>query len=296
MPIAEFEEKSYEIAMAIELSAERGFVLPPGQVAEKVLGYDAAATPSPSNSIWGVLGVKRPNGLVLIPPLWATGVRPAASRLPTVPISLILQYKRPEYLSAPQAKQWKLWGRPYFRFQRTPHQHRALAQLERSIGTRGLVRYASPAFWQYTELEAASLRRQVATSSGYVSPGALGRHHVWTYRVPGSVGRPNPSGAAVDFETLDRLRELRGVVADQGNSQAAVEQLGDPLLAHLAVLGEASRHRRPWLRQLVTAWRASLLRDQPDLSVEQIDGLCNIASTVTLTQSMGASWGIMAGT
>ena len=103
MPWAEFEEKQYEIAATVELG-RRGDVFGAGQVLEKIVGYDAAAAPSADHPIWRVLRLPRPRGLRLLPSHWQRRTQPAARELPSVAVSLILQYKRPEYLLSRQRK------------------------------------------------------------------------------------------------------------------------------------------------------------------------------------------------
>jgi hypothetical protein len=156
LPVAQFEEKEYEIAAAVELAlgaGSGGMVYAVGQVLEKLVGYDSASDPMDTNPIWAVLEVPRPPGIRLVPSLWLPGKPPPASRLPSRPISLILQYKRPTYLRGHAAKQWRQWEAPYFRFERTRDQQTVLARLERKTGKDVVVRYAAPAFWRRYELE-----------------------------------------------------------------------------------------------------------------------------------------------
>lgn len=108
---AHFHEKEYEVGFGIELASggsQRAPVFSCGQVLEKVLGYDATADPSHDHLIWRLLRVPRPAGLRLLPAHWSRGPQPTAGSLPVTPISLILQYKRPEYLFGPTAKQWRM--------------------------------------------------------------------------------------------------------------------------------------------------------------------------------------------
>jgi len=60
VPFAEFWEKEFETAFAIELAIDGGYVLSSSQVIEKIIGYDAAAHPAASNIIWQILNVPRP--------------------------------------------------------------------------------------------------------------------------------------------------------------------------------------------------------------------------------------------
>ena len=94
-----FEEKSYENAYIIELARGRGAsraVFSPGQVLENILGFDAAAAPGAAHPLWEVIALPRPPGLSIVPSLWATGHQPSPLELPTYPVGIFLQFKRPE--------------------------------------------------------------------------------------------------------------------------------------------------------------------------------------------------------
>ena len=80
MPVAEFEEKEYEVAADIELARNPDKFGPrlfsSGQVLEKILGYEAAADPWAGHRVWIVLGIPRPKGIRLLPPFWHPGEEP----------------------------------------------------------------------------------------------------------------------------------------------------------------------------------------------------------------------------
>jgi hypothetical protein len=145
---AEFEEKEYEGAALQELGCGRvGPVLPAGQVLESIVGYDAAADPGPDHVIWRLLAIERPVGLRLVPTLWDGAPRsPLAGRLPSAPVSLLLQFTRPEWLTDRRSGQWRLWGRAYYRFTIDGPQLALLRRLETAVGGQALVPYAAPAF------------------------------------------------------------------------------------------------------------------------------------------------------
>lgn len=284
MPWAEFEEKQYEIAATLELG-RRGDVFGAGQVLEKIVGYDAAAAPSSDHPMWRVLRVSRPSGLRLLPSHWQPGENPNSEELPSVLVSLILQYKRPEYLRRANAKQWRLWKRPYFRITRGPNQQRILLRLERNLGPAAIVRYAAPAFWQRGELEAAQLAHRVLLQSGYVQPSDFGRHSVWSYSEPGIDGRANPDGSRRPFETFESLFYSEGSISGPGNLA-----LYEGLPQHLHGLGEAAMARNPALRSKVEEWVRRLLSRDLGLTPDQISQLGNLAAIVTVTDQIGASW------
>lgn len=283
MPWAEFEEKQYEVAATVELG-RRGDVFGAGQVLEKIVGYDAAAAPSVDHPVWRVLRAPRPRGLRLLPDHWQPGRQPTADELPSVVVSLILQYKRPEYLRGANAKQWGFWARPYFRITRTSHQQRVLLRLERSLGVAAEIRYAAPAFWQRGELEAAQLAHTVLERTGYVRPSDLGSHRVWTYDQPGVDGQPNPAGRSRPFETFEELFS-RGLPTERAD---VLPYAGLP--RHLRALGEAATARNPRLRREVRAWISTLLSRDIGLTPDQITQVGDLAAIVTVTDEIGASW------
>lgn len=294
MGAAGFEEKTYEVAYCIELAIGAGskhLVYSPGQVLENLLGFDAASNPGPHHMIWSVLALPRPHGVQLVPPLWGAtkAMQPQATVLPSNPISIFLQFKRPEYLRGPAAKQWKMWGHPYYRFKRVKKQQQVLGRLERRLAGRAVVRYAAPAFHTMGELEAAQIASSVITQSGHVPPARLRRHHWWTYDAPGNYGRPNPDGEPSVFERFDDLLEEA-----LGRSAAGTElrpYTSEPLFGlreHLRMTAAASREREPQLRRDVDSWARQL--DGLDLDSQIISSLRDFASIQTLMARTNGAW------
>jgi hypothetical protein len=293
LPPAQFEQKQYEQAVCSELSVsvdgEYGFFMSAGQVLEAIVGYDAVSAPARNHLIWRLLEVPRPRGVRLVPDFWDATNQPTPDRLPITPISLVLQFKRPDRLRGARAKQWHLWRTPYFRFERRGEQHRVLVQLERALGDQALVRYAAPAFSTIGQLEAAHRTRQVIARSGFVSPGALGKHKVWTYVGPGVDGKGNPGGRTQAFPTFDSL--LEQMLSRSQGSTAVVRShsIGD----HLDALGAAATYRRPGLRTSLDAWARALDAAGVELSPHLAASVLNLAAIVSLTQAVGATWRLL---
>lgn len=292
MTWAEFEEKEYEIAAAVEIAAGPtgyGSIFSSGQVLERLLGYDGATAPPDDHVIWRILAVPRPRGVVLVQGHWEAGRRPPASSLPQSPVSLILQYKRPEYLYGPTAKQWKLWYEPYLRFKCERRQQAVLIRLERRLGSDALVRYASAAFWRRGDLEAAILRRSVLAQTGFVAPRRLHGHRVWTFVAPGQDGRPNPRGRASRFETFaDLVREWAAPATGVSGSSELVQT--DRLNAHLELVARAAREHEPRLRPRVERWARVARQAVPDVPAQVWTGVVNLATIVTVVGAYGATW------
>lgn len=292
---AQFEEKEYESAALGEFmrpdSSGRSVAFSAGQVLERIVGYDAAAAPSPEHVVWRILQSPRPAGVRLVPSMWAPQPQPAATRLPRTPITLILQFKRPEYLYGASAGQWRFWGQPYFRFGRDAQQQRVLHLLERNAGNDALVRYAAPAFWQWGQLEAAHLQGQVVQMSGFVSPSRLARHRWWTYLTPGIDGRANPAGASTRFESRADLFAAIGDRAAASTDLVPTEALGDVMQR---VGASARRAARAELGKRVARWQGDLREREPELEATTIRSLGAIAMLTSVLSSIDATWLVVA--
>lgn len=95
--------------------------------------------------------------------------------LPIVGAPLFLQFKLSHYLKKSSALEWSHWNRPYFRLYLRPlrhsQQHNLLLSWERAGNE---VYYASPMFYQATELNAVYLGRRVVQSSAFFRPQDIG--------------------------------------------------------------------------------------------------------------------------
>jgi hypothetical protein len=289
VPNAEFWEKEFETAFTIELADRGGYVLSSSQVIERIVGYDAAAHPHATNVIWQILNVPRPRGLRLVEPHWRPGRLPVGAHLPSKPVSLILQYKRPEYLYGVRAKQWSLWHAPYYRFTRSRTQHRILRRLEKRLGSDALVRYVAPAFWTRADYEYRHIVRQVIAGSGFVSPQQLGAHWVWTYQQPGNDGLPNPRGTPTRFESFS---DLAAHFYELTETSQALVRFEDPdlLRAHVERMGEAARYRNPTIKQKTVRWLAAARATDIPVSDETLEQIADVAAFTTLTAQINASW------
>lgn len=293
MVTAEFEEKSYETAYIVELSRGLGAsraIFSPGQVLEKILGFDSAADPKQEHIVWEILNLPRPRGVGLLPTHWPSVTSPATQQLPTLPVSLVLQFKRPEYLAGNRAKQWGLWHRPYYRFERSKEQHQVLRRLEVVLASQVVVRYAAPAFHTMGALESSQIQGSVMARSGHVSPLALGRHSVWTYREPGAVGRGNPNGRWKPFERFEDLFVEYADLWDDERSAGTLE-LHRGFSQHLSELARTCLYRNPKVRRWVREWSAGLDAIELDSSLrELLVDYVTIQSTMT---QIRANWWLL---
>jgi hypothetical protein len=288
---ADFSEREFELSACLELAegAPRGSIFTIGQVLQGVLGYDVVASLPAGHPIWNLLGARRPSGVRLTPTYWPRSNSVTSATFPVTPITLILQFKRPEFLQTSNSLQLHQWGGPYFRFETRHRQQRILARLEKKLGGQALVRYAAPAFWRGHELEAAFRGGQIVSSLGVVSPAKLVRHRYWTYLDAGSFGFPNPSDNEVEFPTLEEaLRSLARPLAREEIDLPPQRQF-QQLLAGIGADSRSLRWRGIANVRAVTRWRESLER-LPDLSTEAVNAIEGLAYLSTSVSRAGAVW------
>lgn len=279
MPIATFEEKQYEMQANIELALQHAPLFPVGQVLEGLVGYDVASDPPDRAPIWSLMGAARPMGMGLMPSLWTRArTRLRAASLPSSYVSLILQYKRPEYLTRSNASQWSLWSAPYFRFEVDRDQQEILAALETEMAGRALVRYACASFWTYAELQDYQSRREVLSESTFVPPASLIGHGVWTYNSPGTAGWANPDPEAIPTEDYRTMFE---------NMRSRTTFRGENLFEHLR--GLASGLGLDPLGNTIPPWIMALSR-RASLSPPQLQAVADVIEISDRTGKAGASW------
>ena len=301
---AQFEEKQYEYAFNRELEGgipPFGLVLPSGQVLEAIVGYDTAANPDPVNTVWRILRVPSPGGLIVQPNTWRPGSQPRTVQLPASPVSLFLQFKRPDWVDNPKAPQWHLWTQPYFRFSIDPKQQSTLVRLERRVRGHALVRYAAPAYWMSADLYRHNENRETIKNSGFLSPGRMRNHLVWTYQTPGTRGKRNPDGDELDFESVwqvGQLLELRQTTGGEGDhpstrlgGEVAVSPV--PLIRHVfelaALIDEQYPFGRP-LRSLTVEWRSRLAMALPDQREDTLDAVAAAAAIMAFSKRARCQW------
>jgi len=237
---SEFAEKPFENLVNIELRA-----MATDQVAEALLGYDAFANPSARHKIWRYLGLPRPKGLVLDPSHWGGGTQPTQTQIGAqVSTSLILQYKRCEYMVRSNAGQSHLWdGEHYYRFGVADLQQTVLKRLEDNVGASAAVRYVAPAFHTFRQLVSHHSSGTGLAHSGFVAPGGLQGHRYWTYICAGREGIANPY-LPLPFETFD---ELRATLTDAAKAtpKATVQAVAQAMIATAvaAAAGELEANR-----------------------------------------------------
>jgi hypothetical protein len=252
---ANFEEKQYESAMTVELARGRGRVFSPGQVEERVLGYDAAALPRDevATLFEQLAGVQLGPGTWLTPNWWLRcPQRPQPSATPSRFASLLLQYKRPAFHFSPRSKLFAAHQRAYFRIEFPRVQHRTMVRLDEALNDEAVVRYAAPCTVWRPELEQWQINSEVLEHTNFVSPRRMGlKHRAWTYTEAGRAGFRN------------EYREGDGPIESEGS-----EQLYDALLGERRASAGLAEH----LSRLLIALSGEELERRLLAAVAEVEG------------------------
>lgn len=233
MPVdAEFEEKEFENPLYLELAKNSGLLWTPGLVFEFFFGIDACLHTDDSR-IWDVLGFPYSvNGVILNDLSFGYVWRAYKKKrlLPTFKNNLFIQAKRPELMKNRTANQKKEGLKtPYWRFHKRNHQQRSLNKLSKTIGHRGLVIYASPAFNTSKELYSAISSKTLVEKTNFTKVENLTNHKLWAYDSAGATGY----GCSIvrKYEDLDiqllvqQLSENSNENEELGNSEEASNNL-----------------------------------------------------------------------
>lgn len=182
-----YEEKTYESYFNNELSIRSEIYFPPGQVLEGILGFDAAAY-SKNRKLWRILGYPfwfYPNfsgvNIEKVAIYLENALGDVINSIPAIKTNLLFQYKRPEYITTANGKEWNHWNEPYFRYNIYKEQQDILEKIEKKFGSQALVLYASPAIKDLTELIKLKKRKKIIESSNFKKPQELSAHNRNTY-------------------------------------------------------------------------------------------------------------------
>ena len=163
----QFEEKSFEAVMNLELFSQSGNIWSPGQVLEHWLGYDASGL-SNHPVLLRMFG-QFPIGNI-------DRLAKALFKRRNIPIqnlkrcNLFIQYKRPEFLKIGVGKQRAEWKKnPFYRFDLLEWQHKVLRYQDNNL-SRSLVCYSAPQFHLLDDLFVSMAAKTCVSKSVFIRP------------------------------------------------------------------------------------------------------------------------------
>lgn len=180
--MVDYEEKTYEMHFNLELSGY-GKVFPIGQVLEGILGFDMGiyVPPCKFDYFKGRLYLKCYNekkGESILRIFKEIG---GNKRIPDFKINIVLQYKRPEYMTRNDAKEWKYWKEPYYRYDIYPRQQEILYKISKEFKKEVLVLYVAPAIPNWETLMDYANKSQVMDNSNFIEAEKFSAHSRATY-------------------------------------------------------------------------------------------------------------------
>ena len=188
---AEFDEKPYETLFALELARPASPPYSPGQRDEYYLGFDAAFD-VPLRAIRGRFPHLVSSGWPGLSgfPLSELDHLPERTwrRLRKLRFNFFVQYKRPERVSGHRGAEWNSWGKPYYRYEITPHQQAALARIDQTSGDRAAVVYAAAVFLEMDYLYRLAKSGNIIAKSNIARVSQMTDHERFTYVSPGGCG------------------------------------------------------------------------------------------------------------
>lgn len=219
MPRCEFSEDQYEQNLLFELREVHGAGLPhfkPSRLIEPDVGFDFAVA-TDFFAYWR-------RGVFANDPR-LQGLMPAHRRahLSAAFVTAFVQCKVPMQLTrgrGAHAQHFRYWGRPVFRLALDAPQNNRLSNVEQSLGTDALVRYAAPCFHTLMDSDTYCFAGQTAARSHFVSPSRLAGHQHYTYLLPNQRGRafsepediePEPFVVAVHQATRQAEQQPLGI-------------------------------------------------------------------------------------
>lgn len=209
-----YEEKTFETYFNMELSSQ-GFIFPFGQAQEGVFGTDASVDLNIKSELWKILNTQPLNSKLSLADIEQYLNNQVNNTLKTIKANILVQYKKPEWVSSAKARQRKEWGEPYFRYalrykltqnqilKNKREQLDILLDLEKQFGNQALVLYASPAHKDLNELLTAVKNQNLVKSTNFVRLSLLTKAHKHiTYTKSGTMFKAHSEVETAERKTL----------------------------------------------------------------------------------------------
>ena len=178
----EFKEKTFESYFVSELSRKSNTFYCPDQADERHLGFDAMF----NIPYWRYYFSLRSLDIGV----WSKAITPDEVEAmgkhfnrvyPDIKANLFFQFKRPEFLTTKNAKEWEYWNEDYFRFSLYEHQHNILIELSHCVSKKARVLYAAPRLRKTKELINSAKRKEIIQKTQVVEARKLSGHKKCTY-------------------------------------------------------------------------------------------------------------------
>ncbi|EKL3976787.1 hypothetical protein PRH55_000114 [Morganella morganii] len=223
---ARYEEKTFESYFNNELDRKTSIYFPLGQVQEGVLGLDSVAR-SNSRRLWKTLGYpfwffQKFSGVELttIAREMEQHLGREVKNIPAMKVNLLLQYKRPQYITNSTGAEWHLWNQKYFRYELYAQQHALLSHIETTFGNDAVVLYAAPSVVDVDDLVTLKIANSIIDNTNFRRARELDGHHRNTYIKAGTY-----SQACSEPEKIENFNLIEMIEAMQPHQSVDNAQL-----------------------------------------------------------------------
>ncbi len=224
---AQFEEKTYEQHLTVELLHGRRLFFPPGQVLEGVIGFDVALSTSdrtfwklfpPMSPWWRRFFSMHPPGMRLSNRWWKE-LEDEIEHFPKFKFNCFVQAKRPTRMVGSTASEYSSWKKSYFRYDTFSSQQLALESLSQKTMGKAIVVYACPAFHTLDELWRAISSGQLVKQSNFCEVAKLKGHGRYSYITAGNLGVAHSEPVTIESVPFDQaLDALQNQPPAQSNA------------------------------------------------------------------------------
>ncbi|MEL7043173.1 MAG: hypothetical protein AAGL90_16765 [Pseudomonadota bacterium] len=205
---AEFKEKPYETAFVGELRLLTNAIYAPDQCDESFLGFDASAF-IPWEDLWPISPHMRWRRWRNLGGVSASEIddfgKNLNRRLPPFRLNFFVQFKRPQYLTSGNSKEWSTWDQNYFRYAAPTKQQMLLRKIIDKGAGRAIVVYAAAAFHSNQELFTHQANDAIIDNSNIASAAMLDGHTRFSYAQAGNFGVGHSEPENLSSPTLQEL-------------------------------------------------------------------------------------------
>lgn len=241
-----FEEKTYESYFNNELDSKSSIYFPPGQVLEGVLGFDAAAN-SKDRILWKCLGYPfwifpyySGVNLIEIAKELESELERINQKIPSIKTNLLFQYKRPDYITMANGKEWGHWNKKYYRYTIYYEQHKLLSKIDKAFGDKALVLYASPAINNLDDLVRFKIKKKIIANSNFTKASDLNNHSKNTYINSGTY--------SIACSEPEQLKNIDLILKLEANNEKNEYDNNEFLLYTRNIISEHMTYSKPFHR------------------------------------------------
>ncbi|EPL3991177.1 hypothetical protein M2010_002182 [Providencia stuartii] len=137
-------------------------------------------------------------------------------------VNLLLQYKRPQYITNSTGAEWHLWNQKYFRYELYAQQHALLSHIETTFGNDAVVLYAAPSVVDVDDLVTLKIANSIIDNTNFRRARELDGHHRNTYIKAGTYSQACSEPEKIENFNLIEMIEAMQPHQSEDNAQLII--------------------------------------------------------------------------